>query len=128
MNDAPWVVDEFREAAKVRESLVPYLADAARTCIAQGKPLMRALAFEWPHDAHVWEHPTQWMLGDDYLVCPVLEPGVETLRVYLPGPGEGRAWTDLWSGQPLVPGAHDVPVGVTTERGHRCPVFRRRAA
>ncbi len=44
-----------------------------------GKPLMRPLFFDHPHDARVWDWPRQWQLGDDLLVAPVTEPGHDHL-------------------------------------------------
>lgn len=90
----PGVLATFRRYARLRERLVPYLAAQARTSAASGKPLMRALCFDWPADPRIWQHPTQYMLGDDLLVAPVTEPGVTSLSVYLPV----GAWIDAWTG------------------------------
>ncbi|GAA2953687.1 glycoside hydrolase family 31 protein [Microbacterium schleiferi] len=87
------VIPLTRRFVKLREALVPYLAEAARQTIATDRPLMRPLFFDWPTDERVWSG-TQWMLGSDLLVAPVLEPGVESWSVYLP---EGR-WRDAWTG------------------------------
>lgn len=125
VNDAPWVIDEFREAVRAREELVPYLAESARRSIATGLPLMRTLAFGWPEDARVWDFPTQWMLGDDLLVCPVLEEGAQAIHVYLPHLADGASWVDHWSGARVEAGEHHVDVSIGPDRGHRSPVFRR---
>jgi alpha-glucosidase (family GH31 glycosyl hydrolase) len=93
VNDAPFVVDEFRAAVEERELLVP-----------------------------------QWMLASEFLVCPVLAPGAETLDVYLPDPGAGREWRDRWTGEAMTPGRHAVDVRTDGPRGWRCPVFRRTPA
>jgi alpha-glucosidase (family GH31 glycosyl hydrolase) len=108
------VISEAREIVHMRERLVPYLARQARVTIATGRPLMRPLYFDHPHDPGVWEG-IQWKLGDDLLVAPVLEPGTKSWPVYLP---DGD-WTDAWTG------AHHrgkTTVHVTTPR-HRVPVF-----
>jgi hypothetical protein len=128
VNDAPFVVDEFRAAVEERELLVPYLAAAAREAIGAGEPLMRALAFDWPADPAMWDFATQWMLASEFLVCPVLAPGAETLDVYLPDPGAGREWRDRWTGEAMTPGRHAVDVRTDGPRGWRCPVFRRTPA
>ncbi|WP_167140571.1 TIM-barrel domain-containing protein [Diaminobutyricimonas sp. TR449] len=88
------VIPEVRALVQLRERLVPYIAASARVTLDTGKPLMRPLYFEHPDDPHVWEHPVQWMFGDDLLVAPVLEAGVTEWPVYLPA-GE---WVDVWTG------------------------------
>ena len=98
---------------------MPYLAQEARRSVVERVPLMRALCFDWPDDARVWEHPLEYLLGDSLLVAPVVEPGVEQWPVYLPrGP-----WTDAWTGEVLA-GGRVVRRGVPIDR---IPVFRRGA-
>lgn len=89
------VVAQLRRYAHLRERLVPYLQAQAARAVATSRPLMRGLFFDWPHDAEVWRHPTQYLLGDDLLVDPVLEPSVTTWSTYLPA----GAWVDVWSGE-----------------------------
>lgn len=89
------VLPVFRSYTRLRERLVPYLAASASVSIETGRPLMRPLFFEWPEAAEVWSAPVQWLLGDDLLVAPVLEPGIESVDVWLP-PG---TWSDCWTGE-----------------------------
>ena len=92
------VLSTFRRYAHLRERLVPYLATQARRSVASGRPLMRALCFEWPGDAKIWAYPGQYLLGDDLLVAPVTEPGATDWEVYLPA-GD---WVDAWTGEGLT--------------------------
>jgi alpha-glucosidase (family GH31 glycosyl hydrolase) len=94
-NDDERVLPVFRKFAKLREALVPYLADQARKAVETGAPLMRPLYFDHPSDEEVWRHPLQWKLGDDVLVSPVTEPGAETWNTYLP---DGD-WVDAFTGE-----------------------------
>jgi alpha-glucosidase (family GH31 glycosyl hydrolase) len=94
-NDDPEVVDVFRRYAVVRERLLPYLAQQARSTIETSRPLMRGLFFDWPDDAEVWAWPGQFLLGDDLLVHPVTEPGATAWTTYLPA----GQWVDVWTGQ-----------------------------
>jgi len=91
----PEVLTVFRRFAQLREQLVPYLAAQAERSVATGKPLMRPLFFDHPHDPQVWDWPLQWYLGDDLLVSPVTEPGRTYWPVWLP-PGE---WEDYLTGE-----------------------------
>ncbi|MBI2244599.1 MAG: glycoside hydrolase family 31, partial [Nocardioides sp.] len=114
------VVPVFRHFARMRERLVPYLADQARATVATDRPLMRPLFFDHPADPAVWAHPLQWLLGDDLLVSPVTEPGATAWSTYLPA----GSWVDAWTGRPYDGGAvvtTDVPIAVV-------PVFVRASA
>lgn len=88
------LVDLARHYTRIREGLRPYLADQTRRCLQTGKPLMRALFYDHGNDPEIWNHPQQYLLGDDLLVNPVTEPGAITWATYLP---DGQ-WEDYWSG------------------------------
>jgi alpha-glucosidase (family GH31 glycosyl hydrolase) len=105
------VIPVYRRFARLRERLVPYLAAQAQYSVTTGKPLMRALLFDFAADAQIWEFPLQYLLGDDLLVAPVTEPGAARWTVYLPTGG----WLDAWSGDELAGPAtveRDVPLDV----------------
>jgi alpha-glucosidase (family GH31 glycosyl hydrolase) len=91
------VLAVFRRFAQLRERLVPYLVEQAARSVESGLPLMRGLFFEWPDEPRIWDHATQYLLGDDLLVAPVLEPRAESVEVFVP-PGE---WLDAWTGELL---------------------------
>ncbi|HEX5333386.1 MAG TPA: TIM-barrel domain-containing protein [Cellulomonas sp.] len=93
-NGDPGVVDTFRRYAELRERLVPYLSEQAAATVATSRPLMRGLFFDHPGDAAVWDHPGQFLLGDDLLVNPVTSPGAVTWSTYLPA----GTWVDVWTG------------------------------
>lgn len=114
------VVPTFRRFARMRERLVPYLAEQASATVTTDRPLMRPLFFDHPADPLVWEHPQQWQLGDDLVVSPVTQPGATTWSTYLPA----GSWVDAWTGTPYDGGSvvtTEVPIDVV-------PVFVRAAA
>ncbi|MBU4214720.1 MAG: glycoside hydrolase family 31, partial [Actinobacteria bacterium] len=114
------VVAVFRRYAQLRERLRPYLAEQTRRTIATDRPLLRGLFVDHPHDEAAWAYPRQFQLGDDVLVAPVTEPGVQEWPVYLPA---GR-WVDAWDGSVHDGGAvvtRAVPVDVV-------PVYLREQA
>ena len=49
-----------------------------------GEPIMRPMFYDFPEDKICWEIETQYMFGPDYLVAPIMEPGVQIRRLYLP--------------------------------------------
>jgi 1,3-alpha-isomaltosidase len=103
------VVAVFRRFSKLRERLVEYLVQQARTAVRTDRPLMRPLFFDH-RDPKVWDHPLHYQLGDDLLVNPVTEPGASTWTTYLPAGG----WVDVWTGEPVPSGlvTRAVPIDV----------------
>lgn len=119
----PEVLSRYRRFAVLRERMVPYLVEQARRSGAEAKPLMRSLFFDWPTDRQIWDYPTQYLLGDELLVSPVIAPGVERWPVYLP---TGR-WVDVWTGMEHPGGQvidlpapiEQIPVLARGEAAHR---------
>ena len=61
----------------------------------QGWPVVRHMVLHYPNDPVAHTLQTQFMLGSELLVAPVLQPGEKTKKVYLPAGN----WTHLWSGE-----------------------------
>ena len=116
------VLPIVREFTHLRERLVPYLEREARVTIETDRPLMRPLFFD---DSAYFDRAgetagTQWMLGADLLVAPVLQPHADTVDVWLP---EGE-WVDVWTHEEVA-GGRTVSVPTPLER---IPVFARAGA
>jgi alpha-D-xyloside xylohydrolase len=93
-NATPWVLGPaamsgLREAAVLHYELFPYLYGL----LAAHEPVIRPLAFDFPHDATSWRSNHEFLVGADLLAAPVTGPGT-TPSVYLP-PG---SWIDLYTG------------------------------
>jgi alpha-D-xyloside xylohydrolase len=102
MNLGPWdygdaALSIFRQYSVLHMSLFPYRYAAAQESARNGLPMMRALALMHQDDAAAREAETEYYLGPDLLVAPVLSP-VTQRAVYLP---EG-SWIDYWTGQTLA--------------------------
>lgn len=111
------VLPVYRALGRLRERLVSYLVEQAARSATTGRPLMRALCFDWPSDQRIWEFPYEYLLGEDLLVAPVVEPGRVVWPVYLPAGG----WVDAWTAEPIAGGQvveRDVPIDII-------PVYRR---
>jgi alpha-glucosidase (family GH31 glycosyl hydrolase) len=113
-------IDLWRRYARIHQALGPYLWNAAQQARTSGLPLMRHLAIPYPDDPRAWAEEQQYMLGDDLLVAPVIEPFARERSVYLPR----GAWTHWWSGRTYL-GPADV--AVPAPRG-QIPVFVRGGA
>ncbi|MGH9075676.1 MAG: glycoside hydrolase family 31 protein, partial [Acidimicrobiales bacterium] len=123
----PWAFGEralsiVREFCQLRYQLLPYLLSAAGEAARFGWPMLRPLCLEFPEDPASWRTATEYLLGPDLLVVPVLDdsPDPVTVRCTLP-PG---AWVDWWTGSP-----HDGPAVIEqTVPLERVPLFVRAGA
>ena len=103
--DTPEMLAFAARITKMHTALLPYLRRAVEQNAAAGLPVMRPLFFA--EDAPEAWQTEQWayLLGDDLLVAPVVEPGAETRTVWLP---QGE-WIHLWSGKAFTGGSVTVP-------------------
>ena len=120
----PWrysdkTYEVFVKFINLRKSLQPYIVDCARRVSEEGYTLMRPLVFDFSNDSEALAQETEYMFGPKYLVCPILEGGVTSWRVYLPKNDSG--WEDFWTHEKYEGGRYyDIPVTLET-----IPVFVR---
>ena len=100
--------DAILSSIHLRYRLLPYFYSLAGAIHHEDASFIRPLAFAFPEDATTYDLKTQMLVGDAFMVCPVLKPmhygpnskpvdGVEKTReVYLP---EGTGWIDFWTGR-----------------------------
>ena len=79
---------------------------------------MRTLFYEFPEDPVCCQQDYNYMFGSDLLIAPVVLPGAEKRRVYLP---KGAMWTHAFSGE-VYPGGQQVEVDAPLSS---IPVFLR---
>jgi alpha-glucosidase len=85
----------FSRFAKVYAAWKPYRMELVKEAAETGLPVVRHPFVHYPHDPEVYGLDYQFMVGPDFMVAPVLDPGEEEVEVYLPA---GR-WVHLWSGR-----------------------------
>jgi alpha-glucosidase len=85
----------FSRFAKAYASWKPYRMDLVREAAERGLPVVRHPFLHNPDHPEVYGLEYQFMVGSEFMVAPVLDPGVDTVEVYLPA---GR-WVHLWSGR-----------------------------
>ncbi len=73
--------------AQLHSEFGPYILSLARHAAETGEPIVRAMEYAFPH-AGFLECRDQFMLGDRYLVAPMVSPG--TRREVLLPPGSWR--------------------------------------
>lgn len=100
----PWAYDEescdvLRYFTKLKLKYMPYIWSKAVEAHTSGTPCMRAMMLEFPDDRTCDTLDRQYMLGDKFLVAPVLsESGI--CEYYLPD----GVWTSLITGAALLGG------------------------
>lgn len=85
----PWLFGDeaeriSRQSIELKYQLFPYLYTYAREAYDTGLPMMRAMILEYPDDPEAIKAESQFMIGSELLVAPVVEKGAEVKRVYLP--------------------------------------------
>lgn len=95
----PAVYEICKEFMDVREKMRDYTRGLMKEAHERGSPVMRTLFYEFPEDKQAWEVEEQYMYGNKYMVCPVLEKDKREMSVYLPCLREGEQWKDFWGEQ-----------------------------
>jgi alpha-D-xyloside xylohydrolase len=97
----PWkfgeqVEDNMRKMLDLRYRLLPYIYSEAYQITSNGSTMMRPLVMDFANDKSALDQPYEYMFGKQFLVTPVIEPGLNECDVYLP---KNTIWYDFWSGQ-----------------------------
>jgi alpha-D-xyloside xylohydrolase len=106
-------------ACRFRKRLQDYVIAAAQEASTTGTPMMRPMVLARPGDRAARDADLQYLLGQDVLVAPVLEPG-----------GERSFWVPPGQWEPLYGCETVVGPGWTTVRCDldQFPVWRRHGA
>jgi sulfoquinovosidase len=85
----------FSRFAKVHAAWKPYRIELVKEATGTGLPVVRHPFIHYPDDPEVYALAYQFMVGAEFMVAPVLDPGEDSVEVYLP---RGR-WVHLWTGE-----------------------------
>lgn len=117
--------DAIIDTIDLRYRLLPHLYSLSGLVCKQNASWLRPVAFSFPGDAKTHDLKTQFMVGDELMVAPVISPrlygpgsapiadGEKTVDVYLP---EKSTWIDFWNGQTHTGGRTiraDAPISHT---------------
>ncbi|XP_060808019.1 neutral alpha-glucosidase AB [Amyelois transitella] len=96
----PWLYDAdtlalIRDANRRRYALLDFWYTLFFEHSRDGLPVMRPLFQEYPDETAVFTIDNEYLLGDKLLVRPVLEQGVSSVKVYLPGSRTRTLWYDV---------------------------------
>ncbi len=111
-----------RQAIRLRYAMLPYNYTLAFENSQRGMPLMRPLLFAEPTEGAVAGMSSTYMWGPDFLVAPIVEPGVARKEVYFPV--KDSVWFDFYTDKAHRGGITEV---VRTVPEH-IPVFVRAGA
>jgi oligosaccharide 4-alpha-D-glucosyltransferase len=104
-----------RDYIRLRYQLTPYLYTLMHENNTLGLPLMRPLFYLEDNPA-LYEDTKTYLWGNDILVSPVVEKGIQSQNVYLP---TNHSWINFFTGEIFKGGQFiDVPVDINT-----IPVF-----
>lgn len=114
----PWLFGEettalLRSAISIRYQLLPYLYTAFYRSSVDNQPLMRPLWFEFPEDKSLYSNERSFIVGDSLLIAPILEPGVTSHEVKLPG-GSDEVWYNFFTHVVHSAGDMSIPVLIST--------------
>ena len=105
----------FARCTELHAGLKPYLKKLEAENAEYGIPVMRPLFYHYDEE-RAYTEKTEYLLGRDVLVAPVLRKGADSRRVWLP---EDR-WVHLFTGKEYSGGTFEVDAPVGTP-----PVFVR---
>ena len=122
----PWLFGDenlkiIRDIVRQRYTFLPYLYTAFEEAYKNGTPVNRPLWMHYPTESHLFSLETQWLLGEDILVAPVLEKGYLTTNVYFPG-GPQTKWFDVRTYQAFAGSSSSVKVDAPL---WKLPVYQR---
>lgn len=92
----------FARFARIYRALKSYRKELIGEAYRTGMPVIRHPFLHYWRDLEVQKLEYQFMVGAEFMVAPVLDPGRKTVKVYLPAGG----WVHLWSGE-----RHNSPEG-----------------
>lgn len=118
----PWmfsdeVVDIYRKYVNLRYQFLPYLYDLFYQGEHTGLPIMRPVVLHYESDSNTYNLNTEYLVGEQILVAPVVEQGQTKRMVYLPK----GVWYDFWTKERIEGECYlikEAPIDI-------CPIYIR---
>jgi oligosaccharide 4-alpha-D-glucosyltransferase len=85
-----------KKLVELRYQMLPYNYTIAFQNHKTGLPMMRPLFFAEPDNASLSAMSETYLWGSDFLVTPIVKPGVNAASVYFP---KGSNWFDFFTGR-----------------------------
>jgi alpha-glucosidase (family GH31 glycosyl hydrolase) len=87
-------MEHFVRFAGIYAAWKPYRMELVKEASEKGLPVVRHPYIHYPNDPEVLNLRFQFMVGTGLMVAPVLDPGTDTVEIYLPAGN----WIHLWTG------------------------------
>ncbi|MGM0509335.1 MAG: glycoside hydrolase family 31 protein [Fusobacteriota bacterium] len=105
INQEPWSFGKEKEEIitkyiRLRYSLMNELYNQFYKSHKTGVPVIKPIFMEYPEDKDTYDIYDQFIFGESILVAPIIRPGIEIRKVYLP---EGK-WYDYHTGEEYIGG------------------------
>ncbi len=104
-----------KEMLALRSKFMPYIYGLIEHAAKTGEPIVRYMEYEFPRQ-NMEKLVKQFMLGDKYLLAPVQDKGVRSIKITLP---QGK-WRDYFEGTEYGGGEIDYAVTLDT-----LPIFEK---
>ena len=117
-DDDKELLKQLSRASKMHVALAPYLKECVQENADKAVPVMRPLFYHYEEEKAFVE-TTEYLLGRDILVAPIIKEGATCRKVYLPEDN----WVHLFSKKEYTGGNYDIeaPIG-------KPPVFIRKGS
>jgi len=116
-------LEHLARMTKIHRALKPYLQACEAENAMRGIPVMRPLFLGYPEDPAAWTIDSQYLLGQELMVAPVLEEGAVTRSVHFPA----GTWVDFWTGEVAYSAEAPGNITVSAPMG-TVPVFYRKGS
>ena len=108
VNDVQFDADEellkhLSRCSKMHAELKNYLKFLVEEAVEKGTPVMRPLFYHYDEE-NAFTEKTEYLLGADVLVCPVLDKGAVLRTCYLPD----DRWINIFTGMEYVGGTYEI--------------------
>ncbi|MBR5365813.1 MAG: DUF5110 domain-containing protein [Clostridia bacterium] len=101
--------DAIEKAIRLRYAILPYLYSVHAAVTFDGTMPVTPLALAYPKDREAAKASGEYLYGPSLLVCPVTDPGADSVEVWLPDGG----WYDYETEEFFAGGQYvKVPVGI----------------
>lgn len=100
-SDRPALQAMLKDAA--RDEFAPKILEIAKSSIQNGQPIIRPIFWLDPDDERALACDDEFLLGDEFLVAPVVTPNTIQRDVYLPIGEWQNYWTkEIFTGRTLL--------------------------
>ncbi|MFI3329937.1 MAG: glycoside hydrolase family 31 protein, partial [bacterium] len=114
----------YRDMMNLRYRLLPYFYDLFKEHERTGLPVIRPLVLHYDDDVNTYNINDQFMIGENMIVCPIVNQGEVNRKIYLPK----GVWYDYFTKERVSDGysIYNIPldkVGVFVKEGAIIPEY-----